>query len=61
MTAPYKRMVPPDLHDWIKRYGGYSNITQEGWAAYDAAMSAYWEEVLAASSVAPPKAKAVRR
>jgi hypothetical protein len=34
---------PPRLGDWIKRFGGYANITAEGWAEYDAAM-AKWRE-----------------
>ena len=27
----------PNLHDWIKRFGGYAKITAEGWAEYAAA------------------------
>jgi hypothetical protein len=31
--------TPPNLHNWIDRYGGYANITAEGWADYDRAMA----------------------
>ena len=34
---------PPNLRDWIRRFGGYAKITAEGWAEYAAAM-AEWRE-----------------
>lgn len=35
---------PPSLRDWIKRFGGYSKITAEGWAEYHAAMAEWRDE-----------------
>lgn len=32
------------LYDLIKRFGGYDNITPEGWAEYDVAMAEWREE-----------------
>jgi hypothetical protein len=29
---------PPNLQDWIEKYGGYAGITERGWAEYDAEM-----------------------
>jgi hypothetical protein len=34
---------PPDLHAWIRKYGGYADITAEGWAEYNEAKR-QWEE-----------------
>jgi hypothetical protein len=34
---------PPDLHVWISKYGGYAQITPEGWAKYNGAKR-QWEE-----------------
>jgi hypothetical protein len=39
-----KPILPPDLHEWIRRFGGYHRITPEGWAEYDAAL-ATWHEL----------------
>jgi hypothetical protein len=30
---------PPNLHTWIKRFGGYSKITKEGWREYREALA----------------------
>jgi hypothetical protein len=35
--------APPNLHDWIKHFGGYAKITPEGWADYNRAI-AVWRE-----------------
>jgi hypothetical protein len=40
---------PPNLHDWIKRFGGYVNISPEGCPDYKAALEA-WDE----ARFAPP-------
>jgi hypothetical protein len=26
---------PPDLHEFIRRFGGYAKVTPEGWAEWD--------------------------
>ena len=43
---------PPNLHDWIRRYGGYAKIPEEGCADYKRAM-AEWDERCAARLRAP--------
>jgi hypothetical protein len=35
---------PPSLRAWVKRFGGYANITAEGWVEYDAAMEKFRSE-----------------
>jgi hypothetical protein len=38
MTDDPDKPKPPDLHEWIARYGGYTKID---WEAWDRAMEEY--------------------
>jgi hypothetical protein len=33
----------PDLHEFIRRYGGYANVPPEGWEEWDQ-MNTNWQE-----------------
>jgi hypothetical protein len=54
--ADWLRANPaPDLQELVARFGGYSNITPEAWAAYDRAL-AEWEERRRIRHAAAPSA-----
>jgi hypothetical protein len=45
MTERRLRRPPPDLHELIRKYGAYSQITPQAWAQYDREMERWKDDL----------------
>jgi hypothetical protein len=43
MTPELERLLPADLQELVKQFGGYDKITPEVWAKYDEQLAATFE------------------